>query len=223
MRLKLRSTQCAESGLLDLFIIIFTVVLIAVVVLPFIAKSRARSSKIGCVNCLKQVGLAYRLWGGDNGDKYPAQVSTNAGGTMELVAQGCPFPDFVVMSNELCTPKIVVCPEDKRLPATSFGGLGNANVSYFNVPEADETNPELWLSGDRNLATNNTALNPGTFTMPTNRVFSWTAQIHNNKGNVGLADGSVQQYDSKRLHQSATNALRSHFATTNISFRLLIP
>lgn len=223
MKFRLRSPELGESGLLDLFIIIVTVAMIAAFGFFFLSRPRVTRPQINCVNNLKQVGLAYRLWAGDNGDKYPAQISTNAGGTMELVALGRPFSDFMIMSNEIFFSKTLVCPEDKRLPAANFGALANVNVSYFNVPEADETNPALWLTGDRNVATNNAALSPGMFTMPTNRVFSWTAQIHNNKGNIGLADGSVQQFDSKRLHQSATNALQSRFAITNDTFRLLIP
>ena len=145
---------------------------------------------------------------------------------MELVADGFAFPDFLVMSNELGTPKIIVCPEDKqRSYAANFAALKrDANVSYFTSPGADESSPELWLSGDRNLATNYVALKPGLFTLPTNRVMSWTAQIHKHGGNVALADGSVQQYTSAKLQQSATNALRAYYeATTNTSFRLAIP
>jgi hypothetical protein len=210
---------------LDLLAMIAAVAVIAMLGLGYLAKPRMRSSKINCVNNLKQVGLAFRLWAGDNGDKNPTQVSTNAGGTMELVASGVVFPHFLVMSNELGTPKMVRCPEDeKRSYAANWNALSDANVSYFVVPEADETIPQLWLSGDRNLATNNMPLKPGLFTMPTNRVMSWTAQIHEHRGNLGLADGSVQQPSSAQLQRFANSALRDYYdATTNASFRIAIP
>ena len=92
------------------------------------------------------------------------------------------------------------------------------------MPEADESIPNLWLSGDRNLTTNTVALKPGLFTMPTNHVMGWTSQIHQNAGNIVTADGSVQQFPSRRLQQSATTALNAYYlATTNATFRLAIP
>ena len=221
MKLKTNSSQRGDASLLDLLVMLIAVAIVAAVFLPMLAKSRAKSSRIGCVNDVKQIGLSFRLWAGDNGDKMPAQVSTNAGGTMELVASGLVFPHFAVMSNELGTPKIIVCPNDaKRTSGTNFATLSDANVSYFVVPEADETIPNLWLSGDRNLATNNVPLKPGLFTMPTNRVVSWTAQMHVNTGNLCFADGRVQQIANAGLHK---NLRAYHKATTNATFRLIIP
>jgi len=60
--------------------------------------------------------------------------------------------------------------------------------------------------------------------VPTNRVMSWTTQIHAYGGNICLADGSVQQDNSAALQKSATNVLRAYYeATTNATFRLAIP
>jgi prepilin-type processing-associated H-X9-DG protein len=225
MKLKLRSPQRGDVSLIDLLAIIAAVAIVCLVgYVQFLDPAGPKAQQINCVNNLKSIGLSYRMWGQDNGDRYPAQISTNAGGTMELAATGLPFPDFVVMSNEICTPRILVCPQDKqRQPGINFGTLHNLNISYFNSPDADESNPLLWLSGDRNLATNNTALKPGMFTMSTNRVLSWTAQIHSHQGNLAFADASVQQLNDARLRQSATNMLSAWFAVTNASFRLLIP
>jgi hypothetical protein len=219
------SAHRGDTTALDLIAIIAAVAVVAAVLLPALAKSKSRTSRIGCINSLKQVGLAFRIWACDNGDKYPAQVSTNAGGVMELVAAGWVAPQFVVMSNELSTPKLLHCPNDpQRIMASVFPGLSDTNVSYFVVPEADETLPEVWLSGDRNLATNNVALKPGLFILKTNQVMSWTTAIHNNYGNLGLADGSAQEVTSRKLMESATNALRAYYeATTNASFRIAIP
>jgi len=229
MKTTIASREQGNFSLLDLLIMI--VAAGAVVASGYIymesQRTGAKAQQINCVNNLKCVGLAYRLWGGDNGDKYPGQVSTNAGGTMELVANGFAFPDFIVMSNELSTPKIVVCPNDKaRSFAAGFGSLTNdANVSYFTSPAADETIPDMWLSGDRNIATNTVVVGPGLISFPTNRVMSWTSGIHNHKGNLAMADGSVQQLADAGLQRSVTNAIRAYrMATTNAPEpRLIIP
>ena len=218
-------TRRGETSFLDLIAILAAVFVVAAVVLPMLAKRYARSSRINCVNNVKQVTLAFRLWAGDNDERYPMQVSTNEGGTMELVTSGIVFPHFAAMSNELSTPKILFCPTDmQRTPVADFTNLTDTNISYFVVPEADETMPEMWLCGDRNLATNNVALKRGLFTMTTNRVMQWTDEMHTRQGNLGLVDGSAQQYVNAKLQSSATNALRAYYqATTNTSFRLAIP
>jgi hypothetical protein len=213
--------------MLDVLAIIAAVVIVALVaLLPYWAKSRAKPGTINCVNNVKQIGLAFKIWAGDNNDKFPMQVSTNLGGTMELVADGTVYPHFSVMSNELSTPKILRCPKDnQRLTANYFRvGLADTNISYFVGLEADETLPSMWLAGDRNLTANGLEVKPGLFTFKANQIMGWSAQLHKHQGNLGLADGSAQQVTNTRLQRYATNALHTyHEATTNTSFRLAIP
>src|ERR1035441_2819767 len=73
---------------------------------------------VSCQNNLKQIGLSLRTWAIDNDGQFPFNVSTNAGGTRELCARGGDGFDtnaalhFQVMSNELSTPLLLVCPND---------------------------------------------------------------------------------------------------------------
>ncbi len=113
---------------------------------------------------------------------------------------------FVVMSNELKTPKILVCPSDVRKPVVNFGpGFANSNVSYFVGVTADETQPHMLLSGDRNLT--NGPLPPNRLLLlATNSAPGWNHELHRFRGNVALADGSVQSLDIPRLRTAFTNA-----------------
>jgi hypothetical protein len=213
--------------MLDVLAIIAAVTIVALVGLfPFVTRAKPKAKRINCVNNVKQIGLSFRLWAGDNNDKMPMQVSTNAGGTMELVETGVVYPHFQVMSNELSTPKILTCPEDKlRVRTNHFGpALRDTNISYFIGLETDETLPSMWLAGDRNLTANGLEVKPGLFTFKANQIMGWSAQLHKHQGNLGLADGSAQQVTNTRLQRYATNALHTyHEATTNTSFRLAIP
>jgi len=104
--------------------------------------------KVNCVNNLKQIGLAFRTWAADNGGPYPFNVSTNAGGTLEFCARGSGDFDsnaaihFQVMSSELSTPLLLVCPRDKsRHSAVDFHSLEPGDVTYrlrtgTNISEA---------------------------------------------------------------------------------------
>jgi competence protein ComGC len=111
--------------LVGLLVIIAVIAILAAILLPALASAKRKAQRINCVNNLKQDGLAFRIWEGDNGDKYPMAVSTNKGGTMEYAEDGNAFRHFQVMSNELSTPKILICPADDRTAAASFARLKN--------------------------------------------------------------------------------------------------
>lgn len=112
-------------------------------------------ASVQCVNQMKLVGLAFRTWALDHDDHFPFNVSTNAGGTLELCARGEDGFDanaaahFQVMSNEVSTLRILVCPADssKRV-ASSFARLQAANVSYLvrSGANLDENHPDEILA-----------------------------------------------------------------------------
>ena len=102
------------------------------------------------------------------------------------------------MSNELSTPKILVCPADTRTAAANFVRLKNQNVSYFVGLDASDANPQRFLSGDRNI-TGPAAPEYGILKLVPGGAVSWTEEIHVNNGNLGLNDGSVWQYSNSQL------------------------
>jgi prepilin-type processing-associated H-X9-DG protein len=203
-----KAKKSRAFSLIDLLIGIAVVMFLAALMLPYLAKPNRghNRSRISCVNRLKQVGLSFRVWAGDNGDKYPMSVSTNQGGSMEWALMGDTILTFQVMSNELSTPKILLCPSDSRDQfATNFLVLTAANLSYFVGVDANETNPSMFLSGDRHI-TNGTRIRGGLVELTTNRLSGWTGEIHQNAGNIGLADGSVQQLSTPSLRAALENS-----------------
>jgi hypothetical protein len=109
-------------------------------------EAKQRAQRIACINNLKQLGLAVRLYESDNHGVFPK--------------------DMLSMSNELSTPKILVCPADtNRLTAASWSTYTPANLSYE------------YLAADGDAAD------------PTRVLFR--CSVH--RGSVGLVDGSVQQ------------------------------
>ena len=176
----------------ELLITVACVALLAAVLLPSLAKSKARSSRLGCTNCLKQIGLAFRTWAIDNDGHFPMQVSVTNGGTMELVTSGVVFPHFQVMSNELSTPRILYCPNDQnRSPATSFTNkLTDKNLSYFLNMDSVQENGSGVLSGDRNI-TNRASAGSRLVNLTKGATIAWTKEIHSERGNLAFGDGSV--------------------------------
>jgi hypothetical protein len=105
--------------------------------LPALSRAKGKAQEIACVNNLKQVGLAFRIWATDHDERYPFQVPQEQGGTKELGerdAEGYdvnPAVHLQSLAMELVTPRILVCPADQtKVPAVDFPSLTSANVSY---------------------------------------------------------------------------------------------
>ena len=122
------------------------------------------------------------------------KISITNGGADELLAAGNVAAYFQIMSNELSAPKFLTCPsDDERVPAKSWAGLNNKNISYFVAPSSSDAYPQMPLSGDDNFAIDGVPVKPGVLNLWTNHSISWTAKRHYYGGNVALADGSVAQ------------------------------
>jgi hypothetical protein len=134
---------------------------------------------------------------------------------MELVVTGNALMTFLVMSNELSTPKILHCPDDTEHTGTnSFGALASSNISYFIAVDVTNTAaPQAILSGDDNFAVGGIPVKSGLLEITTNTPIAWTAARHKFSGNLAIADGSVQAVTQNGLRETiprtglATNRL----------------
>ena len=153
MKFHLYSHNRLAMTLVEVVLVVVVVLFLLAMFLPALAAAKKKSSKINCTNCLKQNGLAFRIWAGDNGDIFPMGIFVANGGAKESVQAGNVVPVFQVMSNELSTPRVLVCPADENtFCATNFESLVNSNISYFaSVDVTNDVNPNLIVSGDCNF------------------------------------------------------------------------
>lgn len=222
-----RTRDCAAFTVLELVVVLTVIVLFVLLLVPSLQEAKRKAQQEDCVGNLKQIGLAFRLWAPDSSDEYPMRRSTNYGGTREVANDV--WRTFQVMSNELSTPKLLFCAADNRPPATSWVALVNANISYFIGLDADESAPEMLLTGDRNLTNGRPLLNR-IFSVSTNEPVDWTGAIHKHRGNIGLADGTVQRMEREAVNRQIVLGLGelnpSHRTSTNppqITLRLALP
>jgi Domain of unknown function (DUF4190)/GYF domain 2 len=154
----------ANAGLVLGYVsILFSFVVLALL-LPAISKAKQRAQHIqfeqpgqrsNCQNNLRQVGLALKVWALEHNDHFPFNVSTNAGGTLELCLPGPDGYDqnaiahFRVISNELGTTALLVCPNDPgKRPAPDFSNLRPENITYLlrTGTNVDSENPQEVLA-----------------------------------------------------------------------------
>src|SRR5688572_15899611 len=135
----------SESGLslVELVAILVVIVLIVLVASPYLAHRAKASARAQCVNNLKNVGLAFRIYSTDSSSDFA---------TKRLLRKGVPLNSidgvlvYVLHSNELTTPKILYCPSDKgREKAADFSKVSAKNISYFASLTTEEGFPETIL------------------------------------------------------------------------------
>jgi type II secretory pathway pseudopilin PulG len=223
--------------LVEVIVMIVIIALLALFYLPNFASRRPqRSIRINCMNNLKQIGIAYRIWANDNGDLWPSQQTISNGGWADLLTNANQGPscwtNYAIMQNELGqSPKLVVCPCEERQPASSFTNqFNNLNVSYFVGVSANDLNPQAFAAGDRNLgpgliSSNDFGYSPKSgkgndVAIPITSAkgpVSWSLKIHsdgntNGAGDILLGDGSGQMVSTATLNQTW---LRNADPTTN--------
>lgn len=217
--------------LVEVLVVIVVLAVLAAMLLPSGGRDKKRPQQITCINNLKQVGLAYRIWADDNNDKYPMEVSVTNGGTKEVFNsdnhfQNAVLLNFMTMSNELVTPRILHCPSDTNgFAATNFCvNFGIQNISYFVGLGGLYTNsslqcyylPQTFRSGDDNFEIGGVPVKSGILELSTNAPISWTTARHKKSGHILIDDGSVQSL--------TVNSLRNFWQFTGLATnRLAIP
>jgi type II secretory pathway pseudopilin PulG len=101
------------NGVITLFAVVAILAVLGAMLLPALSAAKRKAQRINSVNNLKQVGLAARIFAGDNGDRLPAS--------------------FDEMKNELGTDKITYDTETGQRYTYLGGGMSADNLKPDSV------------------------------------------------------------------------------------------
>lgn len=146
--------------LIELLVVIAIIAILAAMLLPALARAKAKAQKADCTSRQKQLGIGFQLFVGDHKDMYPPAAHATRLATLswdsylhKYLGGNTPARDLMV--GALFTeqaPKILHCPADKQakvnwvgdffaLRSYAMNGVGPAWSSQYQVSTGGRSYP----------------------------------------------------------------------------------
>lgn len=190
-----------DSGLtlIEGIVVVASLCMLIVILLPALGTTNRKAPLTACLNNLKQVVLGQQSWANDHSSTNLPVADARFG---RSASSGDLNSYYKALSNELISPRILVCPTDTRASAQNFASLTTNHLSYFlNLDATSGFDPSIIVNGERHLQQTpprQTAI----LTLQLNHDVSWNpAMLHGKVGNLAFMDGSVMKTAQAELNQ----------------------
>jgi len=196
--MKRPSHLCRAFTLIELLTVIVILALLAGLLLPALSQAKEKARRIACLNNLRQVSAGMHVFATDH-EKFPWRIEIPDGGSHSRQRV---YYTFLALQHELDTPRVLLCPSDRRKPASDWSTLQDTNVSYFVGVDTREDRPGMLLAGDWNIEggrpgqhcpvadVDDTAI---AFGLPEALRITWSVEVHRRVGNVSIGDASAHE------------------------------
>lgn len=183
---------------IELLVLCLVLTLFFVFLLYRFSAQFRRPNEMRCVNNLKNLGMAARIFTSGNNGLSPIEKPAPTNPPPADIGQF-----FTAFAKEMRLPKMLVCPADPDAKeATHMTKLAPKNISYFANVTGGPLPFNAFLFGDNHLQTGGGQALTGKLTVSSNTPLAWRPTRHNRKGAIAMNDGSVIITDDIRLRRT---------------------